>query len=283
MSDTNEPPQQQVPDDGALAAAIRRRRWRRGLVLLACVLLGLGGAVLLRRWRAQPSELRGQRGPTPAAMAEVRTRLHRELAAMGARPGAPLYVRILKSERVLQAWLRVDGEDRLFRSYPICHFSGDLGPKQREGDMQAPEGLYSVGRAQLNPHSSYHLAFNVGYPNAYDRAHGRTGSALMVHGSCVSIGCFAMTDARIEEIYTLVDDALRAGQRAVPVHIFPFAMTNQALAAVATSKHIAFWRELEPAWTAFERDHVAPRVRVSHGRYVVRPAKGAALTMAPAR
>lgn len=256
---------------------------RRRLLLALVVLLGAVAGVLLRLWPDGERDPRGQRGPTANEMATVRARLHRELAAAGLRPGAPVYLRILKSERVLQAWLRAGGEDRLFRSYPICHFSGDLGPKQREGDLQAPEGLYSVSRRQLNPHSSYHLAFNIGYPNAYDRAHGRTGSALMVHGSCVSIGCFAMTDARIEEIYALVEDALRGGQPAVPVHIFPFAMTPEAMTKAAGSPHLPFWRELEPAWTAFERDQLAPRVRVSGRRYIVRAGTQARVGQAAGR
>ncbi len=261
----------------------RSQRRRLATILAIGGLVGAALGLWLRLWPGSDGDQRGLRGPTPSEMAAVRARLHRELAAAGLRPGAPVYLRILKSERVLQAWLRADGEDRLFRSYPICHFSGDLGPKQREGDLQAPEGLYSVGRGQLNPRSSYHLAFNVGYPNAYDRAHGRTGSALMVHGSCVSIGCFAMTDARIEEIYALVDDALRGGQRTVPVHIFPFAMTAEAMAKVAGSPHLPFWRELEPAWTAFERDRLAPRVRVVGGRYVVRAGTGAQVGQASGR
>ena len=120
-----------------------------------------------------------------------------------------------------------------FETYPICAWSGELGPKLAEGDRQAPEGFYAVGLKQLNPNSNYHRAFNLGFPNAYDRALGRTGSFLMVHGDCVSIGCYAMTDQGIDEIYRIVEAALHQGQREVPVHAFPFRMTEKAMAEKA--------------------------------------------------
>lgn len=194
--------------------------------------------------------------------------LERELTAKHLRYGAPVFLRIFKGEAELELWLQAaNGKFVLFRTYPICKFSGDLGPKQREGDNQAPEGFYSVGPKQLNPMSQYHLAFNLGYPNAYDHAHGRTGSALMVHGNCVSIGCYAMGDAGIEEIYTLAAAALRAGQGAFDVHIFPFRPSVAALAANTASPWHAFWLELAPAYAIFERERVPPGVSVRDGRY----------------
>jgi murein L,D-transpeptidase YafK len=211
-----------------------------------------------------------------AAETNVRPRLEREFAARHLRFGAPVFVRIFKREAELELWLRgTGGKFVLFRSYPICKYSGDLGPKQREGDNQAPEGFYSIAPRQLNPNSRYHLAFNLGYPNDYDRAHGRSGGALMVHGNCVSIGCYAMGDAGIEEIYTLVAAALRAGQGAFEVHVFPFRPSEAALAASAGSPWHAFWRELAPAYTLFERDRVPPRISVSDGHYRVASAEAA--------
>ncbi len=138
---------------------------------------------------------------TPTAQSS-RQALKAALAAAGMALGDPAHLRIFKRESRLEVWLRPAGGPRfaLFRSYPICAWSGTLGPKLMEGDRQAPEGFYRVGRRQLNPQSRHHLAFNLGFPNAYDRALGRTGSALMVHGGCSSVGCFAMTDAAIEEI-----------------------------------------------------------------------------------
>ena len=144
--------------------------------------------------------------------------------------GAPAYVRIFKKEGELELWLKVNGRYSLYRTFPICKWSGRLGPKVKEADYQSPEGFYSVSARQLNPHSNYHLAFNVGYPNAFDRQNGHTGGLVMVHGNCKSVGCFAMTDKGIEEIYGFVAAALSAGQREVPVHIFPFHMTDAAIA-----------------------------------------------------
>lgn len=141
----------------------------------------------------------------------------------------------------------------LFDSYPICAFSGGPGPKLAEGDGQSPEGFYEVGRRQLNPDSAYHLAFDLGFPNALDRMLGRTGSYLMVHGSCVSIGCYAMTDHGITEIYGLVAAALEAGQPGVPVHVFPFRMTPSAMAAAADSTWAAFWAKPRKATTRSRR------------------------------
>ena len=202
------------------------------------------------------------------AAARVRPALARDLAAKHLRYGAPVFVRIFKREAELELWLRADGgRFMLFRKYPVREFSGDLGPKQREGDNQAPEGFYSVAPRQLNPSSKFHLAFNLGYPNEYDRAHGRTGSALMVHGDCVSVGCYAMGDAGIEEIYTLAAAALRAGQGAFDVHVFPFRPTDATLAASAGSPWHAFWRELAPAYALFERERVPPRIAVVDGHH----------------
>ena len=208
------------------------------------------------------------------AAARVQPALERDFAAKHLDFGTPIYLRIFKREAQLELWLRgADGKYVLFREYPVCKFSGDLGPKQREGDNQAPEGFYSVAPRQLNPQSNYHLAFNLGYPNAYDHAHGRTGSALMVHGNCVSIGCYAMGDAGIEEIYTLSAAALRAGQGVFPVHIFPFRPTVAALAAAKNSPWFGFWSELAPAYDFFEREHVPPAIEVDGDRYRIAAAR----------
>ena len=140
-----------------------------------------------------------------------------ELAAQGLELGAPVYVRIFKLEAQMEVWLsRSDGTYQLFRSYDMCNYSGDLGPKIQEGDKQAPEGYYVVTSKKMNPNSKYHLSFNIGYPNKFDRAHGRTGSALMVHGGCLSKGCYAITDEAIEELYILAREAFNRGQRNFP-------------------------------------------------------------------
>ncbi len=198
-----------------------------------------------------------------------RGRLDAALARAGFAPGAPTHLRLYKRERLLELWLAdAAGRFRLFRSYPICAYSGGLGPKLAEGDRQAPEGFYRVARGQLNPNSRHHLAFDIGFPNAFDRALGRTGSVLMVHGGCSSAGCYAMTDAQIDEIYAVVAAALAAGQAAVDVSIFPFRLSETALQAEAANPWLAFWRNLKRGADLFAATGAPPPVAARAGRYV---------------
>lgn len=209
--------------------------------------------------------------PETADLAEVRGRvaepLERQMAAKDLALGAPVFLRIFKEEAVLEVWVQKGDAFERFRTYDICAFSGELGPKLREGDEQAPEGFYTVGLDALNPASRYHLSFNLGFPNAYDRSLGRSGSFLMVHGKCVSIGCFAMTDLGIEEIYLIVEAALKGGQAEVPVHIFPFRMTAENLAAHEASKWREFWANLADGYYRFEETALPPKVSVEDKRY----------------
>jgi hypothetical protein len=200
--------------------------------------------------------------------------------------GAPAYVRIFKKEGELELWLKVNGRYSLYRNFPICKWSGRLGPKVKEADYQSPEGFYSVSARQLNPHSNYHLAFNVGYPNAFDRQNGHTGGLVMVHGACKSVGCFAMTDKGIEEIYGFVAAALSAGQREVPVHIFPFRMTDAAIARETggggrgggflsffatddgnVAQWAGFWRNLKEGYDLFQQTGEPPTAYACGDRY----------------
>jgi murein L,D-transpeptidase YafK len=181
---------------------------------------------------------------------------------------APILIRVFKEEAVLEVWKQErTGEYGLLRSYPICKFSGALGPKQREGDRQAPEGFYSIGRSSLNPYSRNHLAFNVGFPNAYDRSLGRTGSNLMVHGGCNSVGCYAMTHKRMEEIYGLVREALLSGQESIPFQAFPFRMTEENMARHADNPNMPFWSMLKKGHDRFVNGGRPPRVAACPGRY----------------
>jgi murein L,D-transpeptidase YafK len=210
----------------------------------------------------------------PGADAKIRAgamRVAPVLAEAGVSSGDPVFVRVFKEEAELEVWMRSPGAGPFTRVkvYPICSYSGTLGPKTREGDGQAPEGFYTVGKSQLNPYSSYHLSFNLGYPNRFEQAQGWTGSYLMVHGSCVSIGCYAMTNDGIEEIYALVQAAIDRGHGPVPVHVFPFRFTPAQDARIATSPHRDFWLQLKAGFDAFERTGVPPRVRVRERRYVV--------------
>jgi murein L,D-transpeptidase YafK len=209
--------------------------------------------------------------PQRAAVAAelLKPQLTRDLAAMGLKFGEPVFVRIFKEELLLEIWVRPEDEGtyQLFRSYPVAGMSGNSGPKLAEGDLQAPEGFYFVQRGQMNPNSKYHLSFDLGYPNAYDAAHQRTGSALMVHGNRVSAGCYAMTDARIEEIYTLCDAALRNGQPFFRVHCFPFRMGAERMMESVEHRWFPFWRNLREGYDLFEENRVPPNTTVQGQRY----------------
>jgi murein L,D-transpeptidase YafK len=196
-------------------------------------------------------------------------KLDARLEAKGLKLGAPVFLRIFKLESKLELWMEKDGRYQLFAAYPICLWSGRLGPKLKEGDLQAPEGFYSVTKEQLNPNSRWHRSFNLGFPNAFDRSHGRTGSFLMVHGGCQSIGCYAMTNDVVDEIWRLVTAALDAGQPAFDVQVFPFRMTEQNLAARQGDRWSGFWADLKQGYDAFEKTHQPPVISVCDGRYVV--------------
>jgi murein L,D-transpeptidase YafK len=197
-----------------------------------------------------------------------RSKLVADLGAAGFALGDPAHVRILKREKRLEVYLqRAGGRFERFRSYYICTFSGELGPKLKEGDRQAPEGFYRVGKKQLNPNSRHHLAFNIGFPNAYDRQLGRTGSELMVHGGCSSLGCYAITDESVDQVYAIVEAALDRGQEAVDVHLFPFALTASALAEQGGHTWLDFWRNLKDGYDLFEAQGVPPKVAACRGKY----------------
>jgi murein L,D-transpeptidase YafK len=198
-------------------------------------------------------------------------RLDERLAAQGVAMGVPVYIRIFKLESELELWVEKDGRFVRFATYPICRWSGRLGPKFREGDRQAPEGFYTVAAEQLNPNSRMHRSFNLGFPNAYDQAHGRTGSFLMVHGGCASVGCYAVTDAAVDEIWRLVTAALDKGEGRFPVHVFPFRMTDRNLRLRRGYPSEAFWADLKTGYDLFEKTRIPPVVSVCKGRYAFAP------------
>lgn len=192
------------------------------------------------------------------------------LGKKGMKAEAPIFVRVFKEESELEVWkLRDDGRFYHFKTYPICNWSGDLGPKERQGDKQAPEGFYTVSQQQMNPNSSFHLAFNLGYPNNYDKAHRRTGEFLMVHGKCKSAGCYAMTDALIEEIYALAREQFIAGHESFQVHAYPFRMTAENLARHRKHKWYPFWATLKEGYDYFETTRQTPEIAVCERRYLV--------------
>ncbi|MGA0595901.1 L,D-transpeptidase family protein [Enterovirga sp. CN4-39] len=181
----------------------------------------------------------------------------------------PILIRVFKKENELEVWKRTTGgEYARLKTYPICRWSGQLGPKIREGDRQTPEGFYTVGLDQLNPNSAFHLSFDLGFPNELDRALGRTGSALMIHGACSSSGCYAMTDDGAAELYALAREALRGGQDGIQVQALPFRFTPENLAEQRSNRHVAFWRNLKEGSDHFEVTRRPPRVASCGGRYV---------------
>jgi murein L,D-transpeptidase YafK len=249
---------------------IRSRLVYIAVISMAAVLASVLWPTLGRSALAQVG-LSPSAGRATAARQRVLPALEKRLAPQGLMVGDEVFIRIFKQEAELELWMRPKAQTDfvLGHRYPICTFSGELGPKTRQGDGQAPEGFYSVRRGQLNPASSYHLSFNLGYPNAYERAQGWTGDYLMVHGNCVSIGCYAMGDAAIEEIYTLVEAALSNGQSAVPVHAFPFELDDKHEAQRLASPHAAFWAQLAVGYKSFEEQRIPPKVSVRSGRYQI--------------
>jgi len=192
------------------------------------------------------------------------------LGKKGMDAQAPIFIRVFKEESELEIWKqRDDGRFYHFKTYPICNWSGDLGPKTRYGDRQAPEGFYRIAREQMNPDSKYHLAMNLGYPNAFDRAQNRNGDFLMIHGKCKSAGCYAMTDALIEEIYAIAREAFLGGHDGFEVHAFPFRMTNENMARFASHEAYPFWQTVKEAYDYFETTRQLPTVAVCNRRYVV--------------
>jgi murein L,D-transpeptidase YafK len=192
------------------------------------------------------------------------------LGQKGMEVPSPIFIRIFKEESEFEVWKqRSDGYFYLFKTYPICNWSGDLGPKVIQGDRQSPEGFYTLGINQMNPHSHFYLAFDLGFPNAYDRANKRTGDALMVHGKCKSAGCYAMTDALIEEIYALARESYAGGQSLIQVHAMPFRMTDANMIRHQSNSWLPFWKTLKEGYDYFEATHVPPDIAICAKQYQV--------------
>ena len=205
----------------------------------------------------------------PKAERPVPNMLSAKMRQLGMSDTAPIFIRIFKEESQMEIWKqRGDGRYGLLTTYSICKWSGALGPKKQEGDRQAPEGFYTVTPGQMNPNSNYYLSFNIGYPNAYDRSLGRTGSNLMVHGACSSAGCYSMTDKDAGEIFALARDAFRGGQRAFEIQAFPFRLTAENLAKHRDDPNMDFWRMLKVGYDSFELMHLPPKIDVCDRHYV---------------
>ncbi|MEM8796029.1 MAG: murein L,D-transpeptidase family protein [Pseudomonadota bacterium] len=236
-----------------------RRVKRRALRSVATVCL-LGGLTVLAGCYGGDFDVAN--APLPGDVIKTMDKL-------GVTAYDPIFIRVFKKEAELEVWKRQSsGEMALLKTYEICAWSGELGPKFKEGDRQAPEGFYSVTPGLMNPNSSFHLAFNLGFPNAFDRSHDRTGSFLMVHGACSSAGCYSMENDQMEEIYALARDAFTGGQQAFQVHAFPFRMTPENMALFSADDHMPFWRNLKEGYEHFELTRMEPIVHACGRRYV---------------
>jgi murein L,D-transpeptidase YafK len=241
---------------GKKAVLVKRGNWR-AVLLLGAILAG-DEALAVPKHAA----------PIPGATMAL-------MEGKGLSPASPILIRTFKKEAELEIWKQGrDGRFVRLKVFPICRWSGQLGPKTTLGDRQVPEGFYAVTPAQMNPNSSFHLSFDIGYPNAYDRAHGGSGAHLMVHGACSSSGCFAMTDRGVSEIYAIVREAFAGGQQALQLQSYPFRMTAENMAKHRDDKHIAFWRQLKEGFDRFEATREEVAVGVGFGpRYVFAAAK----------
>jgi len=208
-------------------------------------------------------------GLSQRSLAPVPPETLAKMAQIGTSKESPMLIRAYKKEAEFEIW-KMNGEGKYvhLKTFPMCRWSGQLGPKTREGDRQVPEGFYSITPAQMNPNSAYYLSFNVGYPNQLDRALGHSGGTIMVHGACSSAGCFSMTDAQIAEIYAIARSAFNGGQHAIQMQSYPFRMTAENLAKHRLDPNIGFWRNLKEGNDHFEVTKEEPQVAFCGRRYV---------------
>lgn len=215
-----------------------------------------------------PSTAVTKPAPSQGDAGWIESILRKSMSAGGFAWGSAAHMRIYKEENVLEMWLKKGSRYEKFKDFKICKWSGKLGPKLQEGDKQSPEGVYSVTRKQLLGRTKNHRAVNLDFPNVFDRRMNRTGSALQIHGGCGSIGCYAMTDRGIEEIYRILDASFKGGQSRVATHIFPFRLTDEKLIARKSHPSSDYWSMLQPIYKSFETTRKLPGVRVCGTRYV---------------
>ncbi|MBL1404577.1 MAG: murein L,D-transpeptidase [Rhizobiales bacterium] len=252
----------------------------RNRILFGCIILAGIGAVQFEKHRAQLKRL-AERGFNYTAEELLplddsifyKNSLGKKLSDIKWKRGGEVFIRIFKENDTLELYGKhksaYDEKAKwvLLKTYNICRWSGKLGPKFYEGDKQAPEGFYNVSAKQLNPNSRHHLSFNLGFPNQVERAQGKTGTFLMVHGGCSSIGCYAITDAAVDEVYNVVEAALANGQKQVAVHAFPFHLTNEKLAKHKTHNAYTFWQSLKKGYDTFEKQRNVPNVYACNKQY----------------
>ena len=242
----------------------------------------LAAASLLALSLAACQDGSGINGPSARSIAPIAPQTVALMQTKGMQQSDPILIRAYKKEAEMEVWKRGgDGRYALLKTYPICRWSGQLGPKTREGDRQAPEGFYTITPGLMNPNSSYYLSFDTGFPNAVDRANGRTGKYLMVHGTCSSAGCFAMTDATIAEIYAMAREAFIGGQRSFQFQSYPFRMTAENMAKFRNDPNIGFWQNLKEGSDYFEALREEPKIGQCGTQYVFGGADAAAGSCKP--
>ncbi len=258
-----------------------RPEWRRfaGLLALCAGLFAVSSvaqALSIELKDVAADRIERQRaaeaGRLPLANTPDVEKLDARLAAAGLTSGAPILMRVFKASSELELWMKKGERFVLFATYPICHWSGTLGPKLKEGDKQTPEGFYTITNRQTRHLGRWRNAINLGFPNVFDRTHGRSGSFILMHGGCSSVGCFAMTNPVMSEIHGLTKAAIERGQRHVPVHIFPFRMTDEALAERRGDERHPFWTALKTGYDSFERTRKPPRITVCKRAYYIEDA-----------
>ena len=232
----------------------------------------------MERWRAA----RAGRLQTPLPGTPDTEKPLTRLASTGVSLGAPMMIRIFKAESEFEIWVLKNKVYVPFATYPICYWAGNLGPKLREGDRQTPEGFYTLTENQLHDGARWRRSLDIGYPNVFDRANGRSGSAILVHGGCDSSGCFAMTNSVSAELYDLVSATLRSGTQHIPVHVFPFRMTDANMTAAKDHPWRDFWANLKQGYDSFERTRRPPRVSVCGGETKDRRAQASSMLRSPA-
>ena len=210
------------------------------------------------------------------AIAEKEMSVKKLFAARNmAYPPKEIFLRAFKREQIIELWVNDAGKYHLLKEYAVCAASGDLGPKRRQGDNQVPEGFYYVER--FNPMSNFYLSLGLNYPNEADKilgARGNLGGDIFIHGDCVSIGCMAIQDEQIKELYLIAIEAKSAGQAHVPVHVFPARMHAKGMKrlqreAAGNAQLLAFWQNLKEGFDIFENNHRLPIVTVDkQGRYI---------------
>ena len=237
----------------------------RTLLHVTCISMLSTGCVAIQENRTLTVD--PKRGQAPQSEGLIR-----ESENAGADKHSPVLIRIFKESNELELWRKNKETNKfvLVHTYPICRYSGTLGPKMKIGDRQAPEGFYEIGPSSLNPYSVEFVSLNTGYPNKFDRSHNRTGAHLMIHGGCSSAGCYAITHAAAQEVFTAVRDSLKAGQRSVQLQIYPFRMDAYGMAAhFQNDRNRDFWQQLKAGYDKFQLTQEELNVTVVNKKYVV--------------